>query len=219
MLADAPQAARRLALVLAALASIACPRRSPGEQPPRELGEAGPTPEQASEAAEPPDAHEPFEPFEPPRECESLCGAMHDCLLAESVPDFPALAPHQAGALEIDCLGHCIAGDATLATSRFSSCASSTTCDALLPCMRTNWPQQPTPPSEPELTPSPSGSGCRDGCKRLGECFDAGQPMIDDCTQGCEDKLDADDEAAFGECTRSADCLLMLECMRKFPGA
>ena len=118
----------------------------------------------------------------------------------------------------VECLAHCIAGDGSLAGSRFAGCGTSSTCGALLPCVRASWPTQ-AEPGEPELTPSPSGSGCREGCKRLGECFDAGAPLIDDCTQGCEDKLGDADEIAFGECTRSSDCLLMLECMQKFPGA
>lgn len=215
----ARSAARVLApLALAAL--LACPRREPGELPPRELGEGEHAGERAGEretgtARE----AEPFEPFAAPRECESLCGLVHDCLLAESSPPgFPELAPRQAASLELQCLDHCIALDGTLGGSRFAGCSESSTCTALLPCVRASWPTQ-AGPSEPDLTPTPTGSGCREGCKRLGECFDAGGTLIDDCTQGCEDKLGDADEVAFGECTRNSDCLLMLECMRKFPGA
>ncbi len=215
-------AAHRLALVLFVGASVACPRREGGGEHPPGEPDAGGQIDGVGEASSSPDASEPlesFEPFAPARECESLCGLVHDCLLAESPPPgFPELAPRQAASLELECLAHCIAGDGSLAGSRFAGCGTSSTCGALLPCVRASWPTQ-AEPGEPELTPSPSGSGCREGCKRLGECFDAGAPLIDDCTQGCEDKLGDADEIAFGECTRSSDCLLMLECMQKFPGA
>lgn len=213
-------AARCLALVLALLASVACPRREGGgEHPPGEPDTRAQVDSAAEVSADASEPLESFEPFAPARECESLCGLVHDCLLAESPPPgFPELAPRQAASLELECLAHCIAGDGSLVGSRFAGCGTSLTCAGLLPCVRASWPTQ-AEPGEPELTPSPSGSGCREGCKRLGECFDAGAPLIDDCTQGCEDKLGDADEIAFGECTRSSDCLLMLECMQKFPGA
>lgn len=212
---------RRPALVGLALLALACPKPAPGPgERPNERASTGDEPSTSSAGSAAPsegegaDASEPSE-AESPSDCEGVCGRLHDCLLAEPPP---TLAPRHAAALELDCLQLCIERGPALADSRFAACDDST-CGALLPCMRASWPSQPDTAPEPLLEPSPSGTGCREGCKRLGECFDAASTLIDDCTQGCEDKLGPEDEAAFGECTRSSDCLLMLECMQKFPGA
>jgi hypothetical protein len=207
------------ALVLASLASaLACPARAPSEAPVR-IDDSDSEPEATSTGAVDPasDEGEGGGSTEPTfASCEGVCGGLHDCLLAE--PD-PTTSPHQAAALELDCLRQCVEGGPAVAGSRFAACTGAPRCAELLPCMRDAWPDVPSE-SIPEPIIEPSGSeGCRLGCKRLGECFGSKPDEVDACASGCERKLDPTQMKAFGECMEIADCTAMLECMIAFPGA
>jgi hypothetical protein len=205
----------RWPLLAALMLVIACPSRAPhgGLEPVDEL-DRGPG-RSSSDPVEPTADAKPVA-FEGSGEgCERTCGQLHDCLLAEPPP---AATPHQAAALELDCLQLCVESGPALTDSRFATCAAIESCGELLPCMRATWPAAPVEPVEPTIEPSGS-EGCRLGCKRLGECFDSSPDNIDECARGCEQRLDTAQQTAFGECMQIADCLAMLECMRAFPGA
>lgn len=206
-----------LALVLV----LACPGPAPSEPPdPDHVGDSDPEPRStANDTTDPAPADEGSSVVVEPTSddgCERVCGGMHDCMLAE--PDSTA-TPHQAAALELDCLRQCVETGPALVDSRFGACADASGCGELLPCMRDAWPDAPDEPI-PDPIIEPTGSeGCRLGCKRLGECFDAAPDEIDACANGCEKQLDSIEMKAFGECLQITDCKAMLECMIAFPGA
>ena len=202
--------------VAALFVALACPSRGPSESP-QPLLPTHDDDESSSSSSEAAPASEHEQTFEPAiGDCEGLCGQLAECLLSEPPP---ALTTHQAAALELDCLQRCVGSGPPLADSSFAACANAEACTSLLPCMREAWPHEEQEGGEPEPVIVPSGSGCRQGCERLGHCFGSTPDEIDTCAGGCEQVLDADTQAEFGECTQTSDCLEMLECMRKFPGA
>lgn len=205
----------RAGLLALVLTSTACPGRAPSEVPLR-VDDSVREDDATSKGAVDPAADDDASTAPIFDGCEGVCGGLHDCLLAESEP---TTSPHQAAALELDCLRQCVEHGPAIADSRFAACTGAPSCAELLPCMREAWPVVPSE-SSPEPVIEPSGAeGCRLGCRRLGECFGATPDEIDACAEGCERKLDSTQMKAFGECMAIADCTAMLECMIAFPGA
>ncbi|MFV8749765.1 hypothetical protein ACNOYE_04350 [Nannocystaceae bacterium ST9] len=203
----------KLSIALLLLAS-ACPKQGPREpSDPIEPAASDEGEGSTTGGGESPDADSGA--LEPAQSCEAICGSMHDCLLARADPP---TAPHEAAALELDCLQLCVESGPALADSRFAGCASASTCDVLLPCMREAWPSEPTPEPEPNIEPT-GGEGCRQGCERLGQCFGSKPDEVDECARGCERQLDLPEQKAFGQCVEAPDCVAVLTCMQAFPGA
>lgn len=221
---------KRLALGLSTLTVLACPRPSPTDEPDRaatatagaDTGADAGADAEADGAVEPGpvDGERPQPSWLPTADgspCEHLCAGVFDCRIVES-------STHAAASsVELGCLDACTRTAGAEPTGAFASCElvdapGESSCSPFMACVRAAWPGATQPGPEPGVDPV-MRDGCQVGCERFAECEGAPPEAARMCTEGCRDALNAEQEAAFGECSKFDDCVQVEMCIMNIPGA